>query len=213
MGQPTSATSAKREAILTAAKELFARQGLAATSIKAIAERAGVNSALIYYYFADKEALYEAVLVAVVSRLPDGLQAVVREPAAPRDALAAIIRGQAALFVAEPAMARLIARELADHEAAHATDMLRNRARALLARIAALIRQGQATRSFDPRFDPELAAVSVMSQVNWFCIAGPAIEQILGRPGAARDPVVIRRFAEHVVQFSLAGLAPAPEAT
>ncbi len=205
--------SASREAILAAGKALFARQGLAATTIKAIAELAGVNSALIYYYFDDKDALYEAVLTDVVSRLPEGLHAIATESPTPRESLTAIIRAQAALFVSEPELPRLIARELADHEAAHATDVLQERARRLLGVVAGLIRDGQAAGSFNPAFEPELAAVSVMSQVNWFCIAGPAIERILDRPGITKDPVAVQRFAEHVVQFSLAALAPVPEAT
>ncbi len=212
MNPPINPSNA-RGAILVAGTELFARQGLAATTIKAIAELAGVNSALIYYYFDDKDALYDAVLTDVVSRLPDALQAIASLAPTPRDALSAIIRGQAALFLSEPALPRLIARELADHEAAHATDVLQERARRLLDLIAGLIRAGQAAGSFNPAFEPELAAVSVMSQVNWFCIAGPAIERILDRPGIAKDPVAVQKFAEHVVQFSLAALAPVPEAT
>lgn len=202
-----------REAILTAAKELFSRQGLAATSIKEIAAGAGVNSALIYYYFADKSALYDAVLGELLAMIPDRLHDRAEAGGSPRDALAQVIRGQAALFLAEPCLPRLIARELADHEAAHASAMLRDRARRLLALVSGLIRQGQVEGDFDPGFEPELAAVSVMSQVNWFCIAGPAIEQILDRPGIARDPTAVRGFAEHVVRFSMAGLAPAAETT
>ena len=38
-------------AILDAAVSLFARQGYARTTIKQIAGEAGVNSALLYYYF------------------------------------------------------------------------------------------------------------------------------------------------------------------
>lgn len=48
--------------ILQAADELFGEQGLEGVSVRDVAERAGVNKALVFYYFASKEKLFEAVL-------------------------------------------------------------------------------------------------------------------------------------------------------
>lgn len=49
--------SAKKNAILAAALELFALAGFAATPVPRIAERAGVGAGTIYRYFASKEDL------------------------------------------------------------------------------------------------------------------------------------------------------------
>lgn len=54
--------SSPRGRILEAARRLFAQLGLTATTTRAIAERAGVNLAMIHYYYGSKEALYERVL-------------------------------------------------------------------------------------------------------------------------------------------------------
>ena len=51
-----------RRAILEAAAAEFANEGIAGARIDAIAAAAGVNKALLYYYFQDKETLYGAVL-------------------------------------------------------------------------------------------------------------------------------------------------------
>ena len=51
-----------RAAILAAAERVFARSGLAGARTDAIAAEAGVNKALLYYYFDSKEELYEAVV-------------------------------------------------------------------------------------------------------------------------------------------------------
>ncbi|HVM60319.1 MAG TPA: TetR/AcrR family transcriptional regulator [Verrucomicrobiae bacterium] len=51
-----------RAAILAAAERVFAESGLAGARTDAIAAAAGVNKALLYYYFQSKERLYEAVM-------------------------------------------------------------------------------------------------------------------------------------------------------
>lgn len=51
-----------RAKILAAAERVFAREGLAGARTDAIAAEAGVNKALLYYYFNSKENLYEAVI-------------------------------------------------------------------------------------------------------------------------------------------------------
>lgn len=51
-----------RRAILAAAAAEFANEGIAGARIDAIASAAGVNKALLYYYFRDKENLYGAAL-------------------------------------------------------------------------------------------------------------------------------------------------------
>jgi TetR/AcrR family transcriptional regulator len=51
-----------RTRLLEAALPLFATKGYSAVSIKEISEAAGVNSALINYYFKSKDGLYTAVL-------------------------------------------------------------------------------------------------------------------------------------------------------
>jgi TetR/AcrR family transcriptional regulator len=55
-------SSKTRAAILAAAERIFAKSGLAGARTDAIAAAAGVNKALLYYYFKGKESLYEAVV-------------------------------------------------------------------------------------------------------------------------------------------------------
>src|SRR6476660_9132737 len=53
----------RRAQILDAAVHVMAERGFRGASIKRIAERAGLKSpALIYWYFKDKQALFEAML-------------------------------------------------------------------------------------------------------------------------------------------------------
>ena len=58
-----------RARILDAAIGEFSENGLAGARTEQIAEAAGVNKALLYYYFQGKEALYAAALEAVAERV------------------------------------------------------------------------------------------------------------------------------------------------
>jgi TetR/AcrR family transcriptional regulator len=60
-GRPARSREA-RAGIIAAAGRIFAKDGLAGARTDAIAAAAGVNKALLYYYFKSKESLYEAVV-------------------------------------------------------------------------------------------------------------------------------------------------------
>jgi len=59
--------------ILDAAKEVFARDGLRAASLRAIARQAGCDPALIYYHFDSKEAMFTALLVRGIPPMVEDL--------------------------------------------------------------------------------------------------------------------------------------------
>lgn len=63
----------KREAILQAARDLFMANGFSGTSMGSLATAAGVSKATLYSHFADKEALYRAIIEGKVQdyRLED----------------------------------------------------------------------------------------------------------------------------------------------
>lgn len=59
----------RREQILTAATEAFARSGFAATSLDDIAAQAGVTRVILYRHFDSKTDLYQGVLDRMCARL------------------------------------------------------------------------------------------------------------------------------------------------
>ncbi len=58
----TQNAAGTRERILRVAERFFAERGYEGTSTRMIAEEAGVNKAMIFYYFRNKEDLYFQVL-------------------------------------------------------------------------------------------------------------------------------------------------------
>jgi AcrR family transcriptional regulator len=69
------------QVLLDAAQLVFARDGLQGASLRAIARQAGCDPSLIYYHFANKEAMFAALLA---DRLPP-LVSELRQLAEPRD--------------------------------------------------------------------------------------------------------------------------------
>jgi AcrR family transcriptional regulator len=72
----------KRGLILSAARNVFERDGLEGASLRGIAAEAGYTPAALYFHFASKEAIYAEVLRASLSRLCQSVfEAVVQHPA------------------------------------------------------------------------------------------------------------------------------------
>lgn len=61
--------ASRRDEILRIAMGLFARNGFDGTSIRDIADAAGLTKPALYYHFSDKEELYEHVVTERMTRL------------------------------------------------------------------------------------------------------------------------------------------------
>jgi AcrR family transcriptional regulator len=83
-------TEATTGQLLAAARELFGRDGYAATSIDAVAAAAGLTKGAAYHHFANKGALFRAVFVDEQDRVTAEL---LRTTAAAADPFAALRRG------------------------------------------------------------------------------------------------------------------------
>jgi len=100
-----AAAAATRERICAAAEELFVRDGYARTSVRAVAQAAGVAEATIYLAFPGKGALLDAVIIrATRDNAAESLDAIA---AAPPDEILSRLAASNAVLMARAA--RLIA--------------------------------------------------------------------------------------------------------
>ena len=202
-----TAPAPSRDLILDAAEALFAAKGLRATTIKEIGAETGLNPALLYYYFAGKEVLYQAVLERMVAGLVARGGAALDEPATPADAIRALVRAQAEYLIAHPNLPRLLVRELLDHDARRARDVILQIATGLFTRLCRVIEAGQHAGVFRADVEPRFAAVSTVSQVAYFALARPAVEIFLGTGPAAVSADGLRGFARHAGDFAVQALS------
>lgn len=102
----------KRADILEAASRLFAERGFRDVSTATLAAEAGVSTATLYRYFADKEALFGAVVDALVS---DVIQALANQPYSLDDRLHDLAL-RYALLLSDPVVVGLIRAVVADSQ-------------------------------------------------------------------------------------------------
>jgi len=181
-----------RDALLRAARELFAEKGFAATGREEIALRAGVTRGALYHHFASKTELAAAVVEQLDGELVDLMVAAALRGSGVRDQLH---RGCRAYMdaCAEPTVARILADAPAvlGIEACRALDAV---ARApLLAEVFARAEDEQIAVPGDP----EVAAALLLGFLNEAAVliaAAPGDRGLRSRVGDTVDEFVTRLF-------------------
>jgi AcrR family transcriptional regulator len=106
----------KRADILSAASRLFAERGFAQVSTAVLADEAGVSTATLYRYFADKESLFVAVIDSLVA---DVIQQMADLPRASDDRLRELAFRYANLLC-DPIVVGIIRSVVADRQSTSA---------------------------------------------------------------------------------------------
>src|SRR5881628_2604461 len=80
--------------IVVAARDEFARRGLAGARVEQIARRAGVNKQLLFYYYHSKRGLFQAVLAEAAGELEAALSNLALPSGVPLDRLRLTLQAQ-----------------------------------------------------------------------------------------------------------------------
>lgn len=211
--QPTAAEplDTREQQLLAIARRLFAQHGFDRTSLRDIAEAANITKAALYYYFPNKDALYERIVLESVQLLHDHVATAVAWAQGPTARVRAFM--EASAHVQDHGRDRWIAGSNAFWQAATggqrmAALKLRDSYEGLLRQcIAEAIAAGE-MRPVDPamagRFllsalnqmprwhkaEGPLSAVEVMQQfldmlLNGLVIGAPAVDDAAPRPAPA----------------------------
>ena len=98
--------------ILNAALRVFSAQGYNGARVDAIARKAGVNKAMIYYRIGNKLALYQAVIHDIYQDRAAQLRREIQSKSAPEEKLNTYIASVAAIMDAHPHFTRIMIREM-----------------------------------------------------------------------------------------------------
>ena len=197
-----------RAAILRAAERAFAASGFAGTRIDAISREAGVNKALLYYYFGSKGRLYASVLHEQFRDFNRRAIAILTAPGSPRALLLRFLRLQFDAISRRPGFARMHLQTLMSADRSF-IDLVRRHAdprnRALIRLLRRGIRQGEFRRA-----DPLHAAISIAGLIVFYFGLAPVLEAVSGRD--VFSPASLRRRKREVLQFVRFGLFADPAA-
>jgi AcrR family transcriptional regulator len=196
MPNGTAATSDRRAELLALAARMFAERGLKATTVRDIADAAGILSGSLYHHFDSKESMVDEILRGFLDALFARYRQIAAQGLQPREALEQIVvasfeaidshRDAVAIYQAEAA-------HLADEERFGYINELLQEFRTLWHTV---LRDGVADGSFRADLDVDLAyrfmRDTVWVAVRWY------------RPGGTLDIDVV---AQQYLSIVLDGIA------
>lgn len=199
-----------RERILDAARDEFSSMGLGGGRVNMIAERAGVNKQLLYYYFKDKERLYGAVLERAYRDIRKREMALDLDSLSPVEALRKFIHFNFDYTVENPYFVPLLNDENL-HKARHARaseeiPALQGSMKNTLGRV---IKRGLADGSFQRDADPVELYISIASLCYFFLSNQYTLSVIFKADLLEREKIAARRT--HVSDMILSFLRTAPD--
>ena len=194
-----------REAILAAARAEFADQGLSGARVNRIADVAGVNKQLIYYYYGNKEGLYQASLESVYLEIREMERALNLADLSPPEAMGALVGFCFDYLARHPEFIGMLTHENA-RGASHArgSAVIRESGSPMIELISRTLRRGVRSRDFASGIDPVHLYISIAG-LSWFYFSNRGtLGSLFGRDlGSAASK---KAYRAHVVAFALAAL-------
>jgi AcrR family transcriptional regulator len=168
--------------ILNAARDEFSEHGLGGARMDRIAERAGLNKRLIYYYFEDKERLFQAVLEQAYRDIREEEQQLNLLHLKPEIALRRLVEFTWNYYLEHPEFLTLLnsanlhrARHLAQSERARQLNS------PLIATLAEVVERGHAEGTFRGGIDPLQLYVSIAGLSYFYLSNNHTLSAIFGR--------------------------------
>lgn len=200
------------ERIFLAALEVFSREGKNGARMQDIADRAGMNKALIHYYFRSKQRLYEEVFSFVVRRYLLRLASTMQGDAAFEDLLREFINRYMDLLHENPALPMFIFREISE-----GAPVMAEKVREIIVPSG-----GGLPAMFTERFraaakngeirdlDASQMLITVMGACIYYFAGYPLLSMIMPDIHARRDTFFEER-KQHIYDVLMYGLKPRPE--
>lgn len=99
--------------ILVAARKVFIEKGLDGARMQEIADEAGINKALLHYYFRSKDKLFEMIFQEEIGKfLPKMLNLMASPEVSFEDKIRAFVDNYISIFINNPFLAPFILREI-----------------------------------------------------------------------------------------------------
>lgn len=191
-----------QHAILRAASDEFSTVGLGGARMERIAERAGVNKRLLYYYFGSKDDLFTAVLEQTYADIRKAETALRLENLEPATAIRRLVEFTWDYYLATPEFLALLNSENL-HKAVHLQRSARIRElnSPLIQLLGEVLQRGQRSNLFRGGVDPVQLYISIASLCYFYLSNNPTLSTIFGRD--LRTPTALAERLSHVTEVVL----------
>lgn len=168
----TEVNSQRRKLILDIAARLFARGGYSATTVRDIADEAGILSGSLYHHFSSKEAIIREILEDYLEGLLANYDVIVEENLSSKDTLYALIKAAFDMIEEQPHAVALYQNEAAFLQTIPGFEFLTSQSGRIEEVWQAQLAQGQAEGDIRPSLDPAMAyrfiRDAMWSVVRWY---------------------------------------------
>lgn len=171
-----------RAIILNAALEEFALFGLGGARIDRIAERSKLNKRLIYYYFTDKDQLFQAVLESAYEQIRESEKKLNLQALPPSAAIRTLVEFTWNYYLAHPEFLTLL-NSANLHKARHIQDSPNVRAlnSPLIELLGQILEKGRLSGEFRGGIDPVQLYVSIAALSYFYLSNNSSLSAIFGR--------------------------------
>ena len=208
-GRPvTGVDGDAREHLLIAATELFAAQGVAATTFAAIAKRAGLTPAMMHYYFKDRDHLLDGVVDEKIAPFIASVWSPVNPGVAPEELLRGVVERLVAGIERMPWIPSTWMREVLNEGGLLRSRVLRKLPFDKVRVVSAAVERAQAKGEFQVDLDPVLIVFSMLGLVMMHLATAPFFAEVFHRKEPS--PQAIGR---HITALLQHGLKPSGKKT
>ena len=171
-----------QQAILRAAMAEFSQAGLGGARMDSIAERAGVNKRLIYYYFGSKEALFLAALETTYADIREAERELNLASLTPAEGVRRLVAFTWQHYLAHPEFLTLLNSENL-HRAKHLKQSKRVREMnsPLVQMLGDVLERGRREGVFRGGVDPVHLYITIAGLAYFYLSNNPTLSTIFGR--------------------------------
>lgn len=193
----TNIQTDKKEHIINIAVELFSTKGFEGTSIRELAAKAGVNIAMVNYYFGSKEKLFEALIENKVAYMKGKLEELVANKSLSEiEKIDVIIESYVERLLSQPAYHRVIHQELLVNQRESMHQSITNIFKRNMEMVKSIINVGIKKKVFK-KVDPELTMASIIGTINQVMLS-KAMCLMLIEKGEDFDPYTNKAFRKRL---------------
>nr|WP_194722334.1 TetR family transcriptional regulator [Noviherbaspirillum malthae] len=191
-----------RQAIIEAATEEFSTLGLGGARIDAIAARAGLNKRLLYYYFGNKEALFQAVLERAYENIRSAEQGLQLDEVDPVEAIRRLVSFTWHYYIQHPEFITLLNSENL-HQAAHLkkSERIRELNSPLIDTLHRVLERGRAEGLFRSGVDALQLYISIAGLSFFYLSNRHTLSTVFGRD--LRQPKAEAERLSHMTDLVL----------